>query len=189
MPERRSPGNIPFLALPLLLAACATTGSPLASPLPASSTRQSSYTRLDAAGCRLLEQNLDEAGYSRWLCPGQAGWSVELTESDLRQDLELIAPSGQRTPLELTRRVARGAFNDLGATAEWRGPSAARPDTLIVRMNVAQPEHPPRPDISRLAVIRLTAPPCLIAIVEPGAAQNERARAVADASTRTRCLG
>lgn len=158
-----------------------------AAPAPAVNPRQSHYTRLDTASCRTLAQNQDEAGYWLGRCPGHAGWSLEWSEGDLRHELILIAPDGKRTELNLIRHVAQGAFNSLGPTIEWRGKGSAPPDAMIVRMNVAVPTEPRRPDISRLAVVRLAPAPCVTAVIEPGPAQNEQAREAAD-SPGQRCL-
>lgn len=87
----------------------------------------------------------------------------------------------------LSALVANGAFNALGKTIEWRGDDASRPDALVVRMNVANGSEPGRPDISRIAVVRLTGTPCVIAVVQPGPQQNEKARAIADAGNQE-CL-
>ncbi|WP_345167173.1 hypothetical protein [Sphingomonas daechungensis] len=137
--------------------------------------------------CRTIEENPDEGPYWRGACPGYPGWRIEWYESDLRQGLELIDKSGRKTDLHLSEVVAHGAFNNLlGAPVEWRGPSTKAPDTLIVRMGVDQEEEG-RPQISRLAVVRLSPTPCIIGVVEPSSAQNAKARAIADGTKRD-CL-
>ena len=139
------------------------------------------YTSLKPADCKLLEQNLDEGGYSRHLCRGVAGYRVETSESDLRQGLTIIAPGGRRSDIDLSARVANGAFNALGPTAEWRGKDRDAPRALIVRLNVAKPEG--GPDTSNLVVIRLGDPTCISSVVPPGPQQNDLARKQADAET------
>jgi len=117
-----------------------------------------------------------------WLrrCRGHAGWKLEWDQDDLREDLALVAPGGRKTELRLTELVANGAFDSLGGTIEWRGRDPARPDRLIVRVNVANNADAGGPDISKLAVVRLTGTPCVVAIVDPGRGQNQKARAFAD---------
>ncbi|HEY0164112.1 MAG TPA: hypothetical protein VGB39_01935 [Sphingomicrobium sp.] len=137
------------------------------------------YTSIDPASCRLIEQNVDEGGYSRHACDGPSGYKLEISESDLRQDIVVIAPGGGRTELQLSSIVAKGAFNSLGKTAEWRG-SGAKPSALIVRLNVARGPEPTRPDISNLVVARLSRPTCVVAVVPPGPDQNGSARRIAD---------
>lgn len=140
----------------------------------------SQFTSIDPEKCRLLEQNIEEGGWSRRLCEGLAGYKLELTDSDLRQDIIVIPSKGQRSELGLTEIVAKGAFNALGKTAEWRGADLAAPDVLILRLGVAADPEGRKPDVSNLIVARLKPLACIVAIVPPGAGQNERARAIAD---------
>ena len=142
--------------------------------------RRSQFTSIDPAKCKLLEENIEEGGWSRRLCDGLAGYKLELTDSDLRQDIIVIPASGQRSELGLTEIVANGAFNALGKTAEWRGADPASPDALIVRLGVAADPEGRKPDISNLIVARLKPVACIVAVVPPGASQNERAQAIAD---------
>jgi hypothetical protein len=141
---------------------------------------RSLFTSLESRSCRLIEQNVEEGSYSRELCPGTAGYRLEVSESDLRQDIEVIAPDGEKSALGLSEIAARGAFNSLGGVAEWRGADAARPEALIVRLNVAGGPNGDEPDVSRLVVARLKARPCVVAVVPPAPGQNERARKIAD---------
>jgi hypothetical protein len=146
---------------------------------PAAPDRVSAFTELTETKCRMLEENREEGPYWLRRCPGHAGWQLDWSESDLRQGLSLISPNGQETELRLSDLVAKGAFNGLGKTVEWRG-GTVNPDALIVRMSVANGVEPRLPDISRLAVVRLKGDPCLVGIVEPGPGQNEEARTIAD---------
>ena len=159
---------VPAIALALLFAD------------PAPTKHESVYTELSEARCRILEENKEEGPYWLRRCPGHAGWQLDWSDSDLRQGLTLISPQGGETELNLSDLVAKGAFNSIGKTVEWRGTDLARPEALIVRMSVANGVEPRLPDISRLAVVRLTRTPCLVAVIEPGALQNDRAREVAD---------
>ena len=141
---------------------------------------RSQFTSIDPPSCKLLEENVEEGGWSRRLCGGLAGYKLELTDSDLRQDIIVIPANGRRSELGLTEIVANGAFNALGKTAEWRGPDLSSPDVLIVRLGVAADPEGRRPDISNLIVARLKPSACIVAVVPPGSGQNEQARAVAD---------
>ena len=154
--------------------------SEVARPEPAAPVRASVFTELDASRCKLVEENRDEGPYWRRRCPGPAGYSVDWIESDLRQDLELIAANGERTDLRLSDLVANGAFSRLGPRIEWRGMSASDPDRLVVRMFVADGDEPSKPDRSLLAVARLRPSICLTGIVPPGGEQNVEARRIAD---------
>ena len=166
--------------------------SPTPAPAPAAAPAVAEpdpgrYSSLDPAHCRLVAENREEGSYARHACPGLGGYRLERSESDLRHDLVVIAPDGRRSELQLSALVARGAFNDLGDTAEWRG-QGDDPRTLIVRLDVAPGPEPTRPDISNLVVARLAAPACVVAVVPPGEGQNARARQIADADPLPDCI-
>jgi hypothetical protein len=156
----------------------ASSAAPAAAP-----PRVSAFTDLTVEKCRIVEENKEEGPYWLRRCPGHAGWQLEWSDSDLRQGIDLISPAGRKTELRLSDLVAKGAFNSLGQKIEWRGDNPGAPEALIVRMNVANGADPRLADISRLAVVRLTETPCLVAVVEPGARQNERAREFADGAS------
>ena len=151
--------------------------APIQSDVP---VHASMFTELSESRCRLIVENKEEGPYWLRRCPGHAGWQLDWSESDLRQGLSLIAEDGKETELRLSDLVAKGAFNSIGKTIEWRGKSAATPEAMIIRMSVANGVEPRLSDISRPAVVRLTDTPCLVAVIEPGAGQNERARRIAD---------
>ena len=151
--------------------------SPVQAAAPLSNSR---YTSLDPATCKLVEDNEHEAGSSRRRCAGSFGYALETTESDLRQNIELIAPDGRRSDLNLSSLVADGAFNRLGTLAEWRSRPAGQPGALIVRLNVEGDRSSERPKLSNLLVVRLAAPSCVVAVIARGPRQTEKARAVAD---------
>ena len=136
---------------------------------------------------------MDQGGYWLEKCKGHAGWQFEWSGSDLREDIVLIAPGGEQSELRLTELVANGAFNSVGKTIEWRGADPDDPEALIVRkcrwwsgrsatvrMIVQRSSEDSWTEISRLVVIRLKAPACVVAVVEPGPGQNEQARKIAD---------
>ena len=147
---------------------------------PGNTDRASFYTRVDEAACRLIDENREEGPYWLRRCTGRDGWTIEWGESDLRQGLVLISSDGREADLELSDRVANGAFNSLGPVIEWRGPKGGPADALIVRMDVTDNANPDRPPRSRLAVARLSPSPCVVAIVDPAPRQNEKAREIAD---------
>ena len=130
---------------------------------------------------------MEEGGYSRHACTGLAGYRLEISESDLRQDVVIIAPDSRRSELELSSIVAEGAFNALGKTAEWRG-TPTKPSALIVRLNVARGAEPTLPDVSNLVIARLALPACVVAVVPPGPDQNGTARRLADGALPG-CIG
>jgi hypothetical protein len=138
--------------------------------------RVSQYSPIDDKACRTIEES-EETGDWTGLCPGVAGYQVEWSIGDLRDDL-IIINGKARTQLSIPSLVANGAFDSLGAKAEWRGPAGQRPDVLVVRVHVANAEG--KSDSGRLAIARLTPRPCLVAIVPPELGQSDRARTIAD---------
>ena len=140
----------------------------------------SDYISLEPGACKLLEQNIEEGGYWRRRCAGAADYALETSESDLRQDIVIIAPDGRRSELNLSSVVAKGAFNSLGKVAEWRGPAAGKPRALIVRLSVPADATVGRVGRSDLVVARLAPPACVVAVVPQGPGQNDKARAIAD---------
>ena len=139
--------------------------------------RKSAFTSLDPATCATIEES-DEGPYWRRRCEGVGGFSVEWTESDLRQNILVVSPNGMKTSLDLPSRVAGGAFDRLGSRIEWRGEAGKVPDVIVVRVHVANAEG--KDDSGRLAVARLTPTPCLVGIVAPQPDQSGKARAIAD---------
>jgi hypothetical protein len=150
-------------------------------PAPIVESRTSVFTPIADAKCRTMESNIEEGGYVRQRCQGPSGYGFEIVESDLRQSMVIIPPGGTKPfDLPLSAVVANGAFNHLGQTLEWRGPSGKELETLTVRVNVSRADTA-QPEISNLAIIRLSAPACIVAIVPPGVGQSGKARAIADA--------
>ncbi len=160
--------SIGVLAL-IALAACGPAKS-------AAAERVSHYSPLDDKACRTIEE-IEETGDWTGACPGVAGYSLEWSSSDLRDDLAVISGKN-RTDLQIPTLVANGRFDSLGKRAEWRGPAGGSPDVLIVRVHVAIAEG--KSDSGRLAIARLAPTPCLVAVVPPGSGQSDRARAIAD---------
>ena len=154
--------------------------APAANATASETGKRSQFTSIEPATCQLLEENREEGGWWRRLCKGPRGYDLELSESDLRQDIVVVPAKGQRDELGLSTIVANGAFNSLGKTAEWRGVDPANPDVLIVRLDVARDPEARRPDISHLVLARLKPTACIVAVVQPGPGQNDRAREIAD---------
>ena len=182
---------------PLLLAACsgeapreeeAPTTAAAPAPAPAATEATTSpdagegraYRYTSLVGCELLRENREEGGFFETMCPGLGGYRLRLTESDLRQNLAIVAADGGETDLALGR-IGGGGFSSLGPTAEWRGPAGEpfAPDSLIVRYRVAEKPHP-EPETAYLLAIDLGPRACVVARVAPGPAQNDIARARAD---------
>ncbi|MEN3972856.1 hypothetical protein WJS89_09270 [Sphingomicrobium sp. XHP0235] len=156
-------------------------GAMVRDPAPSNSE----YSDLgDCTTVRLYE----EGGGFEESCEGPSGWKLTYTQSDLRENLVLIDAEGTEHELALSEQIAKGAFNDLGRTVEWRSAEGSSdPRAMIVRMNVAQPD-PMSADRSVLGVVRLDGPVCLIGTVPPGPGQNVAARKLADREQLSDCL-
>lgn len=178
------------LAFIAILAACSDEPAPPAeattSATPAVATaspgleERSRYTRLD--GCTLTRSAPEEGGFFEHECPGEGGYRLRHVESDLRENLVVLAPGGGEHSLELPA-LAAGAFSSTGDRVEWRGdvgPDGFVPTALIVRQSAVEDPDPQVPEASYLVVARLTPSPCVVARVPPGPDQNVRAREVAD---------
>jgi hypothetical protein len=188
-------GNMRFAGLALAFAFLATgcgreesprhdESAPVAEPAeePAGETgRLSRYTRLD--DFTLTRSAPEEAGFFEHECPGEGGFRLRHSESDLRENITVLAPGGGEHSLALPA-LANGAFSSTGETAEWRGDARADdfvPSALILRQSVVEYPDPAVPEVSYLVVVRLTPSPCVVARVPPGPDQNRLARGLADA--------
>lgn len=165
----------------LLLSLQATAGD-------AARSRYSSLAVEDCATAPVAEE--EEGRGSSSLCPGLGGYRLRLEEGDTRISIDVVAPTGQTTPLDFPG-VVGGGFSSLGDVAEWRFPAVGSrtPQALIVRLNIS--ENPERAEVttSYLVVSRLgPGKPCVTARIAPGKGQNEAARKAADASLASSCL-
>ena len=180
-----------LLALVASLAACSAepaddreAGAPAEAGAPTVDAggapgRAHEYTRL--SDCRTVREETEEGQFLEQECPGAGGYRLKMTVGDLRANIHVIGLDGKETSLDLSR-IGGGGFSALGETLEWRGPAGdpLAPDSLIVRYNVVEdPES--NVEVSYLLPVRLAQEPCVIGKVAPGAAQNARARDVADA--------
>lgn len=148
------------------------------------------YTSLSTRACRTIRATDAGGGSYVAICPGVAGFKLQSEEGDLRQNIQLITPSGQKHSLELWNVVGSG-FSALGDKAEWRVKrqgARVTPLALIVRYNVADPEGAGK-GTSWLAVAKITsAKICVTDKIAPGPNQNVSARAAADKSANQPCL-
>lgn len=190
--------------LALTLAACSreaepdpqveASAAPVQTPVPeatvpaqdaAAARLVSRYTSLK--DCKVVEAPQDE-DWSISRCPGPNGYGLKLNYGDAREDLELLKDGKSLAELNLSL-AAGGGFNAVGDTVEWRGTgegSAFVPAALIVRNHaIRDSEHPDRQ--TALLMVYDIGQRCIVAIIEPGAGQNEAARAAADGPRRA-CL-
>lgn len=146
------------------------------------------YRHTSLTDCELIRSAPEEGGFYEHECPGEGGYRLRKTESDLRENIVVLTPGGGEHSLRLPA-LANGAFSSVGDTVEWRGETdrgSFAPAALIVRQSVMEDPDPAVPEVSYLVVAKLGAAPCVVARIGPGPDQNGRAREAADAVGR--CL-
>ena len=150
-------------------------------------TNRSVYTPIGEKQCRTLKSA--EAGDDGFeaRCRGAAGYSLILSEGDLRQNLTVITPKGVEHSLELWSVVSSG-FSSVGRNVEWRI-AKAQPVALIIRYNTSEDAEAPNKNTSYLAVAKITATEiCVTEKISPGPKANEDARRAADVASTKPCL-
>lgn len=154
-------------------------------------TNFATYTSLDERKCKKLRSSDAEAGDYEGECRGYGRYKLIVTEGDLRQNLTVVTPQGEKHSLELWD-VISGGFSSLGPKAEWR---LARPTpklvpaALIVRYNVSEDPERTEKITSYLVVIKITDKEiCVTDKILPGPNANADARHAADNSATKPCL-
>jgi hypothetical protein len=152
---------------------------------------RSFYTPLGDKACRTIKSaEAGDEGYEG-RCRGTAGYSLLLSEGDLRQNITIITPQGKKHSLELWD-VISGGFSSVGPKAEWRlamQSGKLTPVALIVRYYAS--ENPDKPDdrTSYLAVAKITSTEiCVTDKIFSGPKANEDARRAADVASTKPCL-
>lgn len=163
----------------------------IAAPTSFAQTRSSVYTDLDAKKCRTLKLSSAEGGEYQGRCKGIAGYTLLVTEGDLRQNIEVVTPSGAKHSLDLWS-VVSSAFSSLGPKAEWRVAKVKgklSPVALIVRYNASENPEDSTKITSYLAVAKITSSSiCVTDKISPGPNANAEARTAADVSASKPCL-
>ncbi len=154
---------------------------------------KSVYTDLSGKTCKKLKPDPEHGILYRAECPGTGGYKLIFLEGDLRQSLNLIAPNGKESTLDLWSKITAPKYSFLGKTAEWRVVMNGKNQSvgaLIVRFNAY--EDPARSDKAEsfLVVIKVAGQAaCITDVVKPGKNQNLKAREFADVSADKQCLG
>lgn len=145
------------------------------------------YTSTDTKDCRAVSSKNDDSYLG--VCPGVGGYKLELIEGDIRQTINVVAPSKKKFELNLWYVVSSG-FSAVGAKIEWRVTKVGKtvvPGALIIRYNVSDAEDSSK-TISYLAVAKITKTgACVTDVLEPMAKQNEKARELADVAASKPC--
>lgn len=143
------------------------------------------YTDLAEKKCRTVESTSDEGGSYKGVCPGVAGFKLEVVEGDLRQSVNVIAKSGERFELNLWN--ISGGFSSVGPKAEWRM-KGKTPVGLILRFNVNENPDEPNRVTSYLVVVKLTdGGICVTEALRPTRSHNFEARKAADKAADRPC--
>jgi len=150
----------------------------------ASAQNKSLYSSLETAKCKTIESNPEEGGSYLGECVGFGGYKLQVAEGDIRQTINVIAPS--RKIFELNFWRLNSGFSTVGPKAEWRTKKGV-PIALIVRFNVANAEDSSK-NTSYLMVAKISKTgACVTDIVEPGKTQNIEARKLADTASARPC--
>jgi len=150
----------------------------------AASQNKSVYTSTKTGACKTIRSSSEGTGSYIGECPGVGGYKIRLIEGDIRQTLDVVAPS--RKKFELNFWNYYSSFSSIGEKVEWRTKNGV-PVALIARYNVADPEGV-KPSTSYLMIAKIgKASSCVTDIVPPGANQNEEARKLADTAPDKPC--
>ena len=153
----------------------------------AAQPNRSIYTSIGDKQCRTIKSH--EAGDDGFeaRCRGTAGYTLLLSEGDLRQNITVVTPKGTKHSLDLWD-VISGGFSSVGPKAEWRM-AKQKPTALIIRYNASEDPNQPNKLTSYLAVTKITATEiCVTDKISPGPTANEDARRAADAASTKPCL-
>jgi len=151
---------------------------------------QSAYQKIDEAHCRTKVVNTQEGEWSVQDCGRYAGFTVEITEDDLRQNM-ILTRNGKHYDLDFGQYVSP-AFSRFGKTIEWRFPKGkkTKPSAMISRYIVTEPDrNGNNRDRHYLVVTKITDKDiCIVHVEKAGKDQNVRARKVADQVNKLICL-
>lgn len=146
------------------------------------------YTDITAKKCKTTDSNEEEQWIVQ-LCDGVGGYKLEVTEADIRQTVNVVAPNGKKSELNFQANVDFG-FSALGEKAEWRvekKDGKPVPYAMIVRLNANNADNPDK-NTSYLVVSKIGPDKsCITDVVKPMAKQNEEARKLADAAPSRPC--
>lgn len=153
-------------------------------------SNRSVYTNVGEKSCKTIKADSSGAGSYVGICGGVGGYKLQVEEDDLRQNIQVITPAGEKHSLDLWT-VVGSSFSSLGEKAEWRVRTQRGkvvPVALIVRYSLSSPDDSTK-TTSYLAVAKITSSKiCVTDKIAPGAGANAAARAAADASANKPCL-
>jgi hypothetical protein len=152
---------------------------------------RSVYTPLDTKHCRTVKSSNADEDDLLGRCRGAAGYTLFLSEGDLRQNLIVVTPKGTEYSLELWNVISSG-FSTIGPRIEWRmvrQNGKLSPVALIIRYNANDDAEHPNKLMSFLAVAKIGANDiCVTDKISPGPRANDEARRAADSAANKPCL-
>lgn len=164
-------------------------GSNSASRTPPGGKIDSVYSDLSPDKCETIESEMD-GYYSLQKCKGAFGFDLEVSESDIRQTVNVVDPSGKKHELDLGGVVSR-AFSYVGNKAEWRfreTDGQREPFALIIRFNASVDPNSDKEasylTVSKIAKDRI----CVTDVVKPIPNANVEARKLAEKAADKPCL-
>lgn len=174
-----------FFVLAAHCTACAQSASP--------TETHSVYSDLSEKACKTLDVDT-ESGYSKQHCNGVLGYGLLVEEQDGRTSVTVVTPDNREFVVNVGDRV-EGGFTTLGPRAEWRTSVVNGHKSVIALVYRVNEQDASNVDVnhprttSRLVVVRVNATSvCAIAVIEPGATQNDLARAAAEGMTQAGCI-
>jgi hypothetical protein len=143
---------------------------------------KSVYTNLSADKCKATKESSDD-GYVG-ICDGVGGFKLEVSEGDLRQNIQVILPNKKKFDLNLWG--FNGGFSTVGEKAEWRMKGTV-PTALIIRFKVSDAEDSAK-ITSYLMVAKVSkTSACVVDVVMPSKTQNADAKKIADKASTMAC--
>lgn len=154
-------------------------------------SNRSVYTSIGDKQCRTIKSAEEGDDGFEARCRGAAGYTLILSEGDLRQNITVITPQRKEHSLDLWSVVSSG-FSSVGPKAEWRIATQnkkAAPVALILRYNADEDPERPNKLTSYLVVTKITPTEiCVTEKILPSATANEEARRAADIASTKPCL-
>lgn len=182
--------GLPMRLLPALALLLPFT-SPAAFVAPAQADgARSVYSSTAPKACRVARPGGAPEDSGEWLCPGQDGLVVVVSEMDLRQSVS-VGRNYKDANAQPAAKTSFGPFNSTTDTVEWRLDGAGKPFAIIQRWHLADNDDlgkGGRPNTKQMLVVTRLPPGavCHVAYVDVAANRNanEVARQAADELAR-----
>ncbi len=150
-------------------------------PTPNLTGMESAFTDIEAGKCKTGESNKKE-GWSIRLCEGFAGYRFEVYQDEIRQSMNVISPTGEKSELDFQTLVA-GGHSTFAQSVEWRYKKIDGkpvPMSFMVQFNSNDPKADMKSTPLWVVVKVSPAGSCITDVVANSPTQVEEARAFAD---------